>query len=60
MMRRYLVRSGLRQERWERGRSGILLRPGQSISGEPKFSGIDSWINSAPISIERCKGWWSW
>src|SRR4249920_2003784 len=57
MMRRQLVRSGLiLPGALAAGTLGILRGRAQSMSAGPKFIGIDSWINSAPISIEQLQG----
>lgn len=57
MMRRQLVRSGLiLPGALTAGTLGILRNRAQSMSAGPKFIGIDSWINSAPISIEQLQG----
>jgi thiol-disulfide isomerase/thioredoxin len=57
MMRRHLVRSGLiLPGALAAGTLGTLPDRAQSMSAGPKFTGIDSWINSAPISIEQLQG----
>jgi thiol-disulfide isomerase/thioredoxin len=57
MMRRHLVRSGLiLPGALAAGTLGTLPGGAQSISAGPKFTGIDSWINSAPISVEQLRG----
>jgi thiol-disulfide isomerase/thioredoxin len=57
MMRRHLVRSGLiLPGALAAGTLGTPPGRAQSMSAGPKFTGIDSWINSAPISIEQLQG----
>lgn len=57
MMRRRLVRSGLiLPGALAAGTLGTLPGRAQSMSAGPKFTGIDSWINSAPVSIEQLQG----
>jgi thiol-disulfide isomerase/thioredoxin len=57
MMRRHLVRSGLiLPGALLAGSLGILPCRAQSMSAGPRFSGIDSWINSGPISMDQLQG----